>query len=110
MSDWIGSSGLLAGIKPGQFFTLVPGLTLFATKSTKYGRNLEEVFLQIKDMKNQEEKVIFASKGELIFERDNTSLMEKLTLTLFNGNIVGQNVNKNEIEKIIFSKYWFYKN
>jgi lipopolysaccharide export system permease protein len=105
--NYLTSSGLLAGIKPGQFFTLVPGLTLFATKSTKYGRNLEDVFLQIKDMKSQEEKVIFASKGELLFERDNSSLMEKLTLTLFNGNIVGQDVNKNEIEKIIFSKYIF---
>lgn len=104
--NYLTSSGLLAGIKAGQFFTLIPGLTLFATTSTKYGRNLEEVFLQIKDAKTKEERAIFAARGELVFERDSSSLVEKLTLTLFDGNIVGQN-EKNEIEKIIFAKYIF---
>jgi lipopolysaccharide export system permease protein len=104
--NYLTSSGLLAGIKAGQFFTLIPGLTLFATKSTKYGRNLDEVFLQIKDLKTKDDRVIFADRGELVFERDSTSLIEKLTLTLFDGNIIGQN-DKNEIEKIIFSKYIF---
>jgi lipopolysaccharide export LptBFGC system permease protein LptF len=96
----------LAGIKAGQFFNLIPGLTLFATKSTKYGRSLEEVFLQIKDKKTNDDRVIFAARGELIFEREPNSLIEKLTLILFNGNIIGQN-DKNEIEKILFTKYIF---
>lgn len=104
--NYLTSSGLLAGIKPGQFFTAIPGLTLFATNSSKYGRNLDEVFLQIHDKKTQEDKVIFAKKGELVFERDANSLIEKLTLILFNGNIIGQNKGE-EIEKIIFSKYIF---
>lgn len=104
--NYLTSSGLLAGIKPGQFFTLIPGLTLFASESSKYGRNLKEVFLHLKDLKKADEKVIFASKGELVFDRDPNSLTEKLTLTLFDGNITGQK-NKNEIEKIIFSKYIF---
>lgn len=102
--NYLTSSGLLAGIKAGQFFTLIPGLTLFATNSSKYGRNLDEVFLQIKDMKTKEDRVIFAKKGELVFERDSISLIEKLTLILYDGNIVGQN-NGDETEKIIFSKY-----
>ena len=104
--NYLTSSGLLAGIKPGQFFTLIPGLTLFASKANKYGRNLEEVFLQLKDEKTKDERAIFAKRGELLFERDSTSLVEKLTLTLFDGNIVGQN-DKQEIEKIIFAKYIF---
>jgi lipopolysaccharide export system permease protein len=103
--NYLTSSGLLAGIKEGQFFTLVPNLTLFATKSTKHGRHLSEVFLHLKDKKAQE-KVIFASKGELLFERDPQLLTEKLTLTLFDGNIIGQG-KKSDIEKIIFSKYVF---
>jgi lipopolysaccharide export system permease protein len=37
--NYLTSSGLLAGIKEGQFFTLIPNLTLFASKSSKYGRN-----------------------------------------------------------------------
>lgn len=103
--NYLTSSGVLAGIKPGQFFTLIPDVTLFASRSTKYGRNLEEVFLHIKD-KKLDEKVIFADRGELLFERNPKTLTEKLTLTLFDGNIIGEDP-KNEIEKIIFSKYIF---
>lgn len=105
--NYLTSSGVLAGIKEGQFFTLIPGVTLFASRSTKYGRNLNEVFLQVKDKKTKDEKVIFANSGELIFERDPASLVEKLTLTLYNGNIVGQNPKKKDVEKIVFSKYVF---
>ena len=103
--NYLTSSGLLAGIKEGQFFTLIPSLTLFASKSTKYGRNLEEVFLHLQE-NPESSKVIFAQKGELLFERSSENLSEKLTLTLYDGNIVGQSKGKN-IEKILFSKYVF---
>src|SRR5690606_7692772 len=96
---------LLAGIKEGQFFTLIPSLTLFASKSTKYGRNLEEVFLHLQENPTSS-KVIFAQKGELLFERSSENLSEKLTLTLYDGNIVGQKEGM-DIEKILFSKYVF---
>ena len=103
--NFLTSSGVLAGIKPGQFFTLIPKVTLFASRATKYGRNLEEVFLHLNESKT-ENKVIFAEKGELLFERNATDLTEKLTLTLFNGNIVGQSKD-NDLEKILFNKYVF---
>lgn len=103
--NFLTSSGLLAGIKEGQFFTLIPNLTLFASKSTKYGRNLEEVFLHLKE-KEDAHRVIFAKRGELLFERSDESLSEKLTLTLFEGNIIGQSQGKN-VEKILFDKYVF---
>jgi lipopolysaccharide export LptBFGC system permease protein LptF len=51
-------------------------------------------------------KVIFAEKGELVFERSSENLSEKLTLTLFDGNIVGHKDGK-DIEKILFTKYIF---
>jgi lipopolysaccharide export system permease protein len=104
--NYLTSSGMLAGIKAGQFFTLIPELTLFASKSSKYGRHLEEVFLHLIDKKTKEEKVIFADRGELIFERNPNTLTEKLTLILFDGNIVGQNLD-NDVEKILFTKYLF---
>ena len=103
--NFLTSSGLLAGIKEGQFFTVIPNLTLFASKSTKYGRNLEEVFLHLKENENSH-KVIFAERGELVFERSSETLAEKLTLTLFNGNIIGQSKG-TDLEKILFSKYVF---
>lgn len=102
---YLTSSGLLAGIKEGQFFTMIPGVTLFAGKATKYGRNLEEVFLHVTE-KDGQEKVIFSKRGELIFEKNPDQLTDKLTLTLHDGNIVGQ-AKKNELEKIIFTKYTF---
>jgi lipopolysaccharide export LptBFGC system permease protein LptF len=102
---YLTSSGLLAGIKEGQFFTMIPKLTLFASKSTKYGRNLEEVFLHLKENETKN-KVIFAKKGELIFDRNPDTLTEKLTLTLYDGNIIGQEQG-TDIEKILFQKYVF---
>jgi lipopolysaccharide export system permease protein len=103
--NFLTSSGLLASIKEGQFFTMIPNLTLFATRSTKYGRHLEEVFLHVKDGAVRE-RSIFASRGELFFERNPEDLTEKLTLTLYDGNIVGQD-DKENIEKILFQKYVF---
>lgn len=102
---YLTSSGLLAGIKEGQFFTLIPQVTLFASEATKYGRELSEVFLSVKE-KNKSKKIIFAKSGQLKFERSNETLSEKLTLTLFDGNIIGQN-KEGEVEKILFEKYVF---
>lgn len=103
---YLTSSGLLAGIKEGQFFTMIPKITLFASKATKYGRKLEEVFLHIKEDGDQE-RVIFSKKGELLFERDSSNLTEKLTLILFDGNIVGGRNSGESLEKINFQKYTF---
>lgn len=103
--NYLTSSGLLAGIKEGQFFTMIPSVTMFASKSTKYGRELGEVFLHLKENKDSN-RVIFAKNGELIFERSPETLSEKLTLTLYNGNIVGRSKGK-DIEKILFEKYVF---
>ncbi len=139
---YLTSSGLLAGIKEGQFFTAIPGITLFASRSTKFGRNLDEVFLHVKEKVGKEksakekvakekvgkeeagkektreekdgeeneaeqsERVIFADRGELLFERSPGTLSEKLTLTLYDGNIVGL-LGAGEVEKILFQKYVF---
>lgn len=102
---YLTSSGLLAGIKEAQFFTLIPEVTLFATRASKYGRNLEEVFLHLKE-KNERERVIFSSRGELLFESDGSNLANKLTLVLYDGNIIGRSDGK-DLEKINFSKYTF---
>ena len=102
--NYLTSSGLLAGIKEGQFFTAIPKVTLFASEATKYGQNLRDVFLHIKD--TPKSQVIFASRGQLLLERSAESLSEKLTLTLYNGNIVARN-QKKDLEKILFKKYVF---
>jgi lipopolysaccharide export system permease protein len=102
---YLTSSGVLAGVKGGQFFTMVPTVTLFADKSTRFGRKLEGVFLHLKEKPDQE-KVIFAERGELTLKRDSESMIENLTLTLYDGNIIGQ-AKGVELEKILFNKYIF---
>lgn len=102
---YLTSSGLLAGIKEGQFFTMIPNVTLFASKASKYGRELEEVFLHLKESADSR-KVIFAERGELIFDNSQESFSEKLTLTLYNGNIIGE-AKGNNLEKILFQEYVF---
>jgi len=102
--NYLTSSGLLAGIKEGQFFTMIPNVTLFADKATQYGRNLENVFLHLNQ--SQEKKTIFAQRGELIFERSAETLNEKLTLKLYNGNITSID-KKDDLEKILFKEYIF---
>lgn len=103
--NYLTSSGLLAGIKEGQFFTMIPNVTMFANKATKYGRNLEDVFVHLNESATAQ-KVIFAKRGELLFERSPETLQEKLTLTLFEGNIVGRS-KETDLEKILFEKYVF---
>lgn len=102
--NYLTSSGLLAGIKEGQFFTAIPKVTLFASQATKYGQSLKDVFLHIKD--TPKSQVIFAKRGQLLLERSSESLSEKLTLTLYDGNIVARN-QKKDMEKILFQKYVF---
>lgn len=104
--NYLASSGLLAGIKEGQFFTAIPNVTMFASHSTKYGRNLREVFLHVAEPKAGKERVVFAKRGELKFERNPDTLNEKLTLNLFNGNIIAKD-SVNGVEKILFEEYVF---
>ena len=102
--NYLTSSGLLAGIKEGQFFTAIPKVTLFASQATKYGQSLRDVFLHIKD--TPKSQVIFAKRGQLFLEKSSESLSEKLTLILYDGNIVARN-QKKDVEKILFQKYVF---
>ncbi len=59
------SKGILKDIKPEQFFTDIKKITLFAEKVKNEGQFLENVFLNIKDKKsdNQNEQVILATTG-----------------------------------------------
>lgn len=100
--NFLTSSGLLASIKQGQFFTAVNGVTLFPSKAGESGRNLEGVFLHVEEEDN--ERVIMARQGELIYDRDPATLVEKLTLQLYDGTITGL-PKGTQVEKILFQSY-----
>lgn len=101
--NFLTSSGLIAAIKPGQFFSQIPGITLFPQKVSPDGRDLEDVFLHL--IEKTGEKVIMAKRGELIYERDASLLVEKLTLKLFDGGITTTKDSLTKIEKVLFKSY-----
>ncbi|MBY0518315.1 MAG: LptF/LptG family permease [Bacteriovoracaceae bacterium] len=101
--NFLTSSGLLASIQAGQFFTAIPNITLFPTTVSTDGRDLGDVFLQLKDSKG--ERVIMAKKGVLDYQRNSKTLVESLTLNLYDGNIVALKSGFDDSEKILFKSY-----
>ncbi len=101
--NFLSSSGLIASIKAGQFFSAIPNITMFPTTVSADGRDLGDVFLHVKEETG--ERVIMARRGELIYERDSQTLVEKLTLNLYNGGITGNKNSSAHIEKILFHSY-----
>ena len=109
----LSSKSLLSEIKPNQFFTDIPQVTLFSEKVTGEGKNLEKVFMsfEMKDM----EQVITAERGKLIVENPiekNTRALPRIYFHLFNGVLLKspQSLYKNtdrRMEKINFSEYFF---
>lgn len=107
MLAYMTSKGYITSIKEGHFFTDIPGLTLFSEKVTNDGNDLEEVFINFKNAKEDFERVIFAKRGKLIKLNENEIGAASLRLKLFEGNIVKLDSIGNEIEKIIFAEYDF---
>lgn len=107
MLAYLTSKGYITSIKEGHFFTDIPGLTLFSEKVTNDGNDLEEVFINFKNSKEDYERVIFAKRGKLIKLNENEIGAASLRLKLFEGNIVKLDRTGNEIEKIIFAEYDF---
>ncbi len=98
------SQGNMTDIKPGQFFTEIPNITLFAEEVNSGGNKLKEVF--ITQTKGGEEQVIFAKKGALIKQSSGKLRTPTLRLRLEDGNIVKQK-GQSKVEKIKFREYDF---
>ncbi len=104
------SKGYVTSIKEGNFFTDIPGLTLFAEKVENEGVDLSRIFINFKnntDAYGKVERTIFANKGKLIKLNENEMGAAELRLKLFDGNIVKMNDKGVEIEKILFKEYDF---
>lgn len=99
------SKGLLADIKKGRFFTEVPGVLIFANDVKQQGKELEDIFIQIK--KDTSQQIIFAKKGEM--EKSSAENLEStnLGLVLFDGSIIKTFDDNNNVEKILFERYRF---
>jgi lipopolysaccharide export LptBFGC system permease protein LptF len=102
--QFLTSAGMLSALKSGQFLTAIKNLTMFATDAGVKGKGMKEVFIQYKEDKTKDKKLIFANEGDLIFKRDNQTLIETLTLVLRQGNIITVD-DVGNVEKILFKEY-----
>lgn len=98
------SKGNMTDIKAGQFFTEIPGITLFAEQVNDGGVKLSEVFI-LQD-KAEGESVIMAKRGALIKQSLGELRAPGMRLHLEEGNIVKFSQGK-EMEKILFEEYDF---
>lgn len=97
--------GLLADIRPGKFFTDIPGIILFAEGVRNGGDVLEKVFINMS--KGEEEQVILAETGSLIKQRLDSVQIPSIRFHLSNGNITKTFSNKGDVEKVLFKEHDF---
>jgi len=101
------SKGVLADIRPGSFFTQIPGITIFSEKVTNKGKDLTDVFIHLSPKNSDEEKVIFAKRGEMIKSQNNEWGFGEMRMKLYRGNILKIFEENNDSEKIFFETYDF---
>lgn len=101
------SRGMLANIKAGNFFTEIPGVTLFAGEVEENGKKLKDVYINKLNKDRTEESIIFARNGALIKKSTGEWGVPTLRLHLQSGNIVKTARDNNIIEKILFEEYDF---
>ena len=102
------SKGLLKDIKKENFFTDIPGITLFAENVEEDGTKLENVFIHLNrgNDHSEKEKIIMAEKGRVIKIKDNKWGASSMRLNLINGNIL-KFADMGKVEKILFKEYNF---
>jgi len=100
----LGSQGLSADIKPGQFYIDIPGVTLFAEEVSDGGTKLGDVFILLK--RDGKEQIIAAKKGAIIKQEIGELRTPMMRLHLEQGNIV-KILGDGKNEKILFQEYDF---
>lgn len=101
----LSSAEMFEAIKPGQFFTDIPNVMLFAQEVTDNGSNFNKIFLFVQDKNTNERQIIFSNNGSLI--RVYNGPVFSLRLHLTSGNIVKLDESGNRIEKMLFNEYDF---
>ena len=101
------SSGMLTSIKPGQFFTEIPGATLFTDEVSEDGNSFKNVYIYLKNNGSPSEKIIMAKKGALLKISADKWSVPIVRLNLIDGNIINWEKDKNQIEKLLFKEYDF---
>lgn len=99
------SEGVLTAIKPGDFYTEIPNIVLFAEEVEEGGTKLNDVFIRLK--RDKEEQMILAKRGAIIKQSISDVHNPMIRMHLFDGNIVKTNLENLKVEKILFNEYDF---
>lgn len=101
------SKGFLTDIKSENFFTDIPGVTLFAEEVSDDSVVMKNVFISTSNIKKGIDRVIFAKKGVLIKQIISGTSMPTLRFNLTDGNILKTERSSGDVEKILFEEYDF---
>lgn len=93
----IQAESVLKSLKQGQFFTQIPKVTFFAEKIESTSGALENIFINRRE--DSYHQSVMAKSGKLIQTPDSISL------ELFEGNQVTENLKNKRFEKIHFEEY-----
>lgn len=96
------SKNALSEIKAGEFFTEIPGVTLFSKSVEMDGALLKDVFIYMEN-KNQT-KVISAKKADFIVD-SNDFEQSKLKFKFHQGNLLTFQKNDSDLQKVNFDFY-----
>ena len=99
------SKGVLSDVQPGNFYTELPNIILFAEEVSADKRKLSGVFINLE--KNGLRQSIFAREGVLVKRKDHSFSIPSLRFFLTDGNIVKFNKSTKKTEKILFKDYDF---
>jgi lipopolysaccharide export system permease protein len=100
----LSSQGMLSAVKPGQFYTEVPGVILFAKDVDSKSGELYDVF--ISPLNSPSKKMIMAKRGRIVKEVANEWSLPLVRLILFEGNILTYST-EGKTEKTLFLEYDF---
>lgn len=100
------SQGVLVDIRPEQFFTDIPGVTLFAEGVDEKSDTLHNVFIKFSPKEDSLEQIIMAKRGVMIKHAEDEWGVPTLRMRLLEGNIFKTTANGKR-EKVIFEKYEF---
>lgn len=102
----LNSKAILVELKPGRFFTSIPGLTLFSHELISSSYKMNDIFIHQDGDDQYQEKTIWAQEGQLYLESPNSISDENSQnhLKLQHGVIYLRSKNKNQLEKIHFNK------
>lgn len=99
------SKGVFSDIQPGNFYTELPGVILFAKDISEDKKKLKGVFINA--LKSNITQTIYAREGVLIKRKDTGHGMPSLRFFLIDGNIVKLDQQNHKTEKILFKEYDF---